>query len=798
MTSTTSNIQFGDAVSSVQANNINGDVHIGRHENTLDRLPCAEDAPFNSYARQHEHGCLSDTRVDLLQEIHSWADGQDERCIFWLSGLAGTGKSTVARTVAHSYYTNQRLAASFFFSRGGGDVSHAGMFVTSIAVQLADNVPASRCHIRDAIAERSGIARQSFRDQWHHLILYPLSKLREATSYILVVDALDECDKRQQYPNHQVPIRHGFGQMADSKHKDVVLHRLSPLVVDHDIGIFLEHWLRIIAKDCYYEDGWPGAETIKQLVQSVCGLFIWAATAFRFIQEGGQFAKNRLRIVLKDSAVTDNSSEDSTSSEDSGTYNQREILPEKQLDSIYLTVLKRPVRQYTKYERKKWYTLMKEILGAIVLLYSPLSATSLSRLLLRSIEEVYRTLHELHSILDVPQHSTYHIRLHHPSFRDFLLNKDRCRDTNLWHYLHWLEALSWMGKVSKGIFAISSLESIALDGDCPDLYAFIHDMKRFALYSRLPIELAPLQVYSSALVDNEWSAYLQTLEGHDNSIFSLVFSRDSTRLASVSNYKKAKIWDVRSGKCLQTFRVYNDLVAFSHDLTRLASVLQDNTIMIWDTSSGACLHTLGGHGNVSSIAFSHDSMQLASASRDGTIEIWDASSCVCLHRSEIYNNDFIVKAFSHDLMHLALVSNSTSVIKVWDASSGTCLQTLNSDCKYVFSIAFSQNFAWLASALRSNTVKIWDISSVAFSHNSMRLASASASDDRVIKIWDTSNGACLQTYKGHSRAIKSVAFSYNSMQIASASRDKTIKIWDTSGSACLWKHEDHKDNMREI
>lgn len=230
----------------------------------------------------------------------------------------------------------------------------------------------------------------------------------------------------------EVPIRHGFGQMADSKHKDVVLHRLSPLVVDHDIGIFLEHWLRIIAKDCYYEDCWPGAETIKQLVQSVCGLFIWAATAFRFIQEGGQFAKNRLRIVLKDSAVTDNSSEDSTSSEDSGTYNQREILPEKQLDSIYLTVLKRPVRQYTKYERKKWYTLMKEILGAIVLLYSPLSATSLSRLLLRSIEEVYRTLHELHSILDVPQHSTYHIRLHHPSFRDFLLNKDRCRDTNLW------------------------------------------------------------------------------------------------------------------------------------------------------------------------------------------------------------------------------------------------------------------------------------------------------------------------------------------------------------------------------
>ena len=149
------------------------------------------------------------------------------------------------------------------------------MFVTSIAVQLADNVPASRPYIRDAIVERSSIARRSLRDQWHRLILCPLSKLREDRSYILVVDALDECDNDSNIQiivqllaevrpsltgvrlrvlltsRPEVPIRHGFGQMADSKHKDVVLHSLSPSVVDHDIGVFLEHWLRIIAKDYY-------------------------------------------------------------------------------------------------------------------------------------------------------------------------------------------------------------------------------------------------------------------------------------------------------------------------------------------------------------------------------------------------------------------------------------------------------------------------------------------------------------------------------------------------------------------
>ena len=63
-------------------------------------MPYAVDAPFNAYTRQQDPICLPDTRVDLLREIYTWADGKDERFIFWLNGLAGTGKSTIARTVA--------------------------------------------------------------------------------------------------------------------------------------------------------------------------------------------------------------------------------------------------------------------------------------------------------------------------------------------------------------------------------------------------------------------------------------------------------------------------------------------------------------------------------------------------------------------------------------------------------------------------------------------------------------------------------------------------------------------------
>jgi len=75
------------------------------------------------------------------------------------------------------------------------------------------------------------------------------------------------------------------------------------------------------------------------------------------------------------------------------------------------------------------------------------------------------------------------------------------------------------------------------------------------------------------------------------------------------------------------------------------------------------------------------------------------------------------------------------------------------------------------------------VNSVAFSHDSTRLASAS--DDSTVKIWDASSGDCLQTLEGHSSFVTSVAFSHDSTRLASASGDSTAKIWDASSGDCL-------------
>jgi len=180
------------------------------------------------------------------------------------------------------------------------------------------------------------------------------------------------------------------------------------------------------------------------------------------------------------------------------------------------------------------------------------------------------------------------------------------------------------------------------------------------MYHKGAIEKSPLQAYASALVfsparslirglfkeegpkcitikpaiRDKWSACLQTLEGHNNSVRSVAFSHDSARLASASLDKTVKIWDTSCGECLQTLEGHSGWVfsvAFSHDSARIASASDDKTVKIWDASSGECLQTLEGHSRwVRLVAFSHDSARLASASLDKTVKIWDTSCGECL------------------------------------------------------------------------------------------------------------------------------------------------------------------------
>ncbi len=99
--------------------------------------------------------------------------------------------------MAREYNNKKQLGASFFFSRGRGDLASTCRFATTIAVQLAEASPQLCRHIANAAAAADRIHGLGLYDQWERLILQPLARLnKEAfpSPLIIVVDALDECD----------------------------------------------------------------------------------------------------------------------------------------------------------------------------------------------------------------------------------------------------------------------------------------------------------------------------------------------------------------------------------------------------------------------------------------------------------------------------------------------------------------------------------------------------------------------------------------------------------------------------
>ncbi|KAI9764351.1 MAG: hypothetical protein M1840_008489 [Geoglossum simile] len=159
-----------------------------------------------------------------------------------LSGMAGTGKSTIARTVAQSFANQGQLGASFFFKKGEGEHGHATRFFTTIARDLIDHVPGLISGITKALNANPAIPQKALKDQFEKLILHPLSEIQWAPpttlAHIIVIDALDKCKREEDIrailqllaqtrdmkpmslhvlvtSRPEFPIRLGFKQMLD-------------------------------------------------------------------------------------------------------------------------------------------------------------------------------------------------------------------------------------------------------------------------------------------------------------------------------------------------------------------------------------------------------------------------------------------------------------------------------------------------------------------------------------------------------------------------------------------------------
>jgi hypothetical protein len=222
--------------------------------------------------------------------------------------MAGTGKSTISRTVAESLAREGRLGASFFFKRGETDRGTMAKFFPTIAADLTRRDPIIARHIKGAIENNPTIFRKAMREQFDKLILQPLSMIQGKEPIVIVVDALDECDEENNaklmirlFSNAktlmstklkilltsrpELPIRLGFKEI-EGKYQDLILHDIPRPVVEHDISLFLVNELGRIRGEYNADrsDGqqlasdWPGRANTQTLVKMAIPLFIFATT----------------------------------------------------------------------------------------------------------------------------------------------------------------------------------------------------------------------------------------------------------------------------------------------------------------------------------------------------------------------------------------------------------------------------------------------------------------------------------------------------------------------------------------
>ncbi|KAF5623564.1 heterokaryon incompatibility protein het-E-1 [Fusarium sp. NRRL 25303] len=406
----------------------------------IDQLPYVSDAVWDSHAEEHNTICLENTRENILRTIMDWAeDATDQsKTVFWLNGMAGTGKSTISRTIARSLSKAGRLGASFFFKRGGLKEDKISKFVPTIARQLAASQPALESYIYKAVLHDPTIASKGVRAQFERLILEPLSQssieTQDKKPITIVVDALDECESDAdihliinlfsrtgeiKQPRSRIfvtsrpdlAVRLGFNDVQGT-YQDLALHKISAQIIEQDISTFLQHEANLIKRrwDSSIAEGrklpvdWPGDACIKLLTERAAPLFIFAATVCRFIADRRHGSPDEQLQRFLESSAEDTSS---------------------RMELTYGPVLGQLLGSNCS-KRKKETIIheVKRIVGTIINLATPLSSSALSRLVNIDQKTIDVRLDFLHSVLSIPSSSSEPIRMLHSSFRDYMMDPD--------------------------------------------------------------------------------------------------------------------------------------------------------------------------------------------------------------------------------------------------------------------------------------------------------------------------------------------------------------------------------------
>ncbi|KDQ09274.1 hypothetical protein BOTBODRAFT_92785, partial [Botryobasidium botryosum FD-172 SS1] len=770
--------------------------------------------------------CQPGTRSSEIQAITEWVmDPDASQRILWLPGPAGFGKSTLSTTLADTFAGLRRLGAFLFFNRDVEERSTPSKVVKTLAYQLAlfDHRIAEK--VSNLLDESPYVTRSHVRNQFVQLVVKPLCSIEALDDdgpLVLVLDALDECgnaesrrsllstlvDESQHLPScvrilimsrPSDDIASAFGNQLHIR-----CHSLEITAENSkDVKAFLCHSMAKIAKSKVHlalDPDWPGCPVLQVLTARAGGLFIWADTAVKYMDDGMDPVQ-RLDILIN--GVTPKDRVDS-------------------LSQLYTTVL----HACQKWDDEEFCSAFCKLFGAILVARLPLPPSAMDSLLgFPPNWSLQMTSYFRAVLIEEP---TGAIRIIHPSFYDFLtsqgqasspwyinaklhnkymafhcvellghllrenmlglvhslrpapmpsLSSDLAYASLFWiphvcatageldslgdgvyqlmhtHLLHWLEAMCICKETQKTWYMLDQLESWTQQ-HLPDhtlLHDLVSDSLKFCRYFSHIIEQHPLSVYKVALPFSP-----------SQSLIYKKFHKDDAMLRVVGNPLLAwPPWQLT----LSEPKPFFNCIALSPDGLRVATVAGGETaVCIWDLMTGSVVlgPLQGGHQEeVRTLIFSSDGAKLASSSSgNGAVCVWDVTTGLMVlgplgHHVAV---DSISLPPDDTLIAVGLCNGA---IYLHHAATGVQVHApLERHATCINSLAFSPDASRIVSGSADGTVCVWDVStghlvfrspvgayflsyaySISISPNGLR--AITGAHDGTVCIWDTLTGALV-------------------------------------------------------
>jgi len=383
--------------------------------------------------------------VALLDEIEQWAEDWGRLPIFWLNGLAGTGKSTIAKTVAERCLASETLGASFFFCSSDvasrkNDIAlknhdNPSVLFPTIAFELAYKYPKVRSTLVPYLQSDPDIVHKSPKSQVEGLIIKPLQAA--GVAMVIVIDALDECNDTKSSSEilsalervvsevstikffitsrPEPQIKCGFGRLTDITDA-FALRDTAPHPNNNDIRIFLQYELSELAAQ-KKQKNWPTEEQLDRLCERAGGHFAYAVATVTFL--GQTYRKPDKRYAKTIGLFPDDTTYEGKVEGVHGGLS---------LDSLCTSILRSSFPSAEDDITLSWVL-------AAALLAPPSSPSAIPKTVLKEtgedldVDEVMEPPKLIYSLLDLHEDPDRPVLPFHKLLPDCLSSPDRCSDT---------------------------------------------------------------------------------------------------------------------------------------------------------------------------------------------------------------------------------------------------------------------------------------------------------------------------------------------------------------------------------